>query len=142
MKPVFAIVDWDQFVRPVFAYAGPDEIPKSMYGEIRRKLKKSRYGDDYTVERIVEIHKGCVSGYALQKACTDKGDGTYVFMVFRTYSDAVLAHELIHVIHSVIETTGVNDEEFVAYAMQWLFADFRFRLTGEWKDAVDMNAEI
>lgn len=129
MKPSFAIVDWDMFVRPICCYVGPDEIPRDLMPKIARECRKSRYDDVMT--------PAFVKDWVARRADADdfhiaetENDPSYSAIRIWTYSDPVLSHELLHVIENVCAQSAIVDEEFKCYAMQWLLCDFRCKLTG------------
>ena len=135
MKPTFAILDWEMMTIPVIVYAGPCPIPKEAIRTLKKRKAKSRYRGCIPVERIVKEIQERNSyrendGWTADTGWFDKGNSILVWC--STYSDSILAHELIHVIHAAMKKTGIEDEEFEAYTMQWMFGDIRYKLTGIW----------
>lgn len=129
MKPAFAIVDWDMFALPVVVYVGPDDVPKSLMPEIRRACRQSRYGANVVTPESVMKNVSVMADDDRHVQALTVCDEELAFIRIWTYDDAVLCHELVHVIGGVCRRSGIADEEFSAYALQWLFKDFVEKLT-------------
>ena len=140
MKPAFAMIDWDFAYRPVCCYMGPDEIPWRIARDVSRKCRKSRFGDVFSLETLrIDVEEGA-ENFNGQAAVTSNTPDWSLIRIW-TYSDTILAHEILHVIEYVSDRLGIRDEEFRCYALQWLLCDLRTKLTGRFQNPVSFRRD-
>ena len=107
MKPAFAMIDWDFAYRPVCCYMGPDEIPGWIARDVSRKCRKSRFGDVFSLETLrIDVEEGAENLNG-QAAVTSNTPDWSLIRIW-TYSDTILAHEILHVIEYVSDRLGIR----------------------------------